>query len=169
MTTVYGGNPPKPPTKPEDAPRAPDATTLELVVSNQFDRCKHVKYSVDAKWRKVECRDCGAVVDAFDALMQFAADGTRAYEAVRYHKRAVTQLQQEEDRLKKLVAALKTKLKEMGIPRSVLNHYTIEQLSAFTGVPCEVIKRGRELDDMYRPRKLKADLKLLKRQETSNR
>jgi len=162
MTIIYGGNPPSPPPKPKDAPRAPDANTLELVVSNRFDRCKHVKYQVDAKTRTVECRDCGAIVDPFDAIMQFAEDGTRATEAVMYHKRAVVQFQQEEDRLKKIVAALKTKLKEMGIPRSVLSHYTIEQLSAFTGVPCEVIKRGRELDE-YRPRKRRAELKLLRR------
>lgn len=35
-------------------------------------KCRHCNFELDSSTRTVECKDCGAIVDAFDVLMEYA-------------------------------------------------------------------------------------------------
>jgi transcription initiation factor TFIIIB Brf1 subunit/transcription initiation factor TFIIB len=70
-------------------------------------QCKHAKTLIDPDHRRVVCKDCGEVVDAFDALLAIADDWDRhrqsraaAERTARLAQKRLEDLQLEERRAK---------------------------------------------------------------------
>jgi septation ring formation regulator EzrA len=43
----------------------------------RFDKCQHLRVQVDAELAEVECRDCGAKLNAIAVLVRYATEESR--------------------------------------------------------------------------------------------
>jgi hypothetical protein len=162
MTIIYGGSPPKPPSPPKEAPPAPTEATLEIVVSNKFEMCKHQKLLIDAKLRTVECRLCHAIVDPFDALVTVSEEGSRITQDIDWRKRANAKLAEEEVHLKAIVSKCKSELKKLGIPYCIAHLNDPKQMAQWSGLPVDTLQRAKAYDERFPTSKPKAKLSAIR-------
>jgi len=77
-----------------------------------FGDCRHVRVLVDADLRRVECRECGEILDPIEVLLQFASKERQfSYrkDALENIQRRVQELSKEERRIKARISRAKKK------------------------------------------------------------
>lgn len=85
------------------------------------EECKHLRARLDADERSVECRQCGATIDAFDYLLEISREWERCASWVRHAKWQKRQLDAEVETLKaerkRLRADCAKERKRRGLPK----------------------------------------------------
>lgn len=120
---------------------------MVLIVNNEREACKHLKFWVDAKTRTVTCKWCGALVDSFDAIMVMACNHHRLNERRKFLEVSVRELEQKKQLYETMVQRVKQAARRAGVPISMLNHWKQEELAKWLGMDEELFKRFVRYDE----------------------
>lgn len=134
------------------------APVLRLVPSPQTDvmgtaprHCKHGQTLLDETSRRVSCKDCGALLDAFDVLLSYAQRerNWRHWDSEARRARAeLAELRAEERRAKARLAGTLRKDAEHAIAEE--RRKTVAHRRAIAGVAKQVVKLGWQIMKLAR-------------------
>lgn len=149
----------------EDIPKiGPELTPpIELIVNNQYDQCHHRCYVVNAKDRSVTCSNCGALVDAFDAMLHIAKEGHNQALNKQHVRNEIRELEQRHELIKQVVQRIKQEARRLGVPLSLVNYWDTGKLAETLSIDKELLERAKVVDANWaRRRKVATRPRLIK-------
>lgn len=88
---------------------------VKLVVNNTGPLCIHRLVEVEESARRVTCRDCGAPLDPFDALLKIADNGKRLAGWLAWHRQQIKAALGRIEVLKRLEQNARQRVKRTGV------------------------------------------------------